>query len=59
MRKIIKFLWVWVIPIGFVKLLAKLNDDLFTKDSMGEQTYWRISECNGKKKGADILIRRS
>jgi hypothetical protein len=59
MGKIINFLWVWIIPIGFVKLLAKLNDNLFTKDSIGEQSYWRVSECKGKKKGANILIRRS
>lgn len=58
MHKIIQFTAKWIVPIGFVQLLANKNDNLFSKDSVGNQTYWRSSQSK-KNTGADILIRRS
>lgn len=58
MSTIKNFLVKWIIPIGFIELLGEKNDNLFSHDSVGESTYWRISESK-KKKGAGILIRRS
>ena len=49
------FIAKWIIPIGFIQLLAKRKDDLFRRDSVGRQTYWNITN-NGK---SDILIRRT
>jgi len=58
MSKIIRFISIWLIPIGFIKIIARRNDKLFSKDSIEQQTYWRISESK-KIKGADVLIRRT
>ena len=58
MHKLIQFISKWIIPIGFVQLLARKNDNIFSKDSVGNQTYWRSSQSK-KFIGADILIRRS
>ena len=60
---IIKFLSKWILPIGFVELICKLNDNVFNKDSVpssdGKMTYWRISGAKNPLKGAGVLIRRS
>jgi hypothetical protein len=60
---IIRFLAKWVIPIGFVEMVCRKKDNLFSKDSIpsanGEMTYWRISEAKNPIKGAGVLIRRS
>jgi hypothetical protein len=56
MHRIIKFISLWIVPIGFVRLIA--NDKLYTLDSIGKSTYWRVSDCR-KTKGAGVLIRRS
>ena len=58
MYKTIQFISKWIIPIGFIQLIARKNDNLFTKDSFENQTYWRSSQSK-KFAGADILIRRS
>ena len=58
MYKIVRFMAKWIIPIGFIQLLARKNDNLFSKDSFENQTYWRSSQSK-KFTGADILIRRS
>lgn len=56
MHKIIVFICKWVLPIGFVKLIA--SDKIFTCDSIDKQTYWRLFD-DKKHKGAGLLIRRS
>ena len=58
MHKIIKFICIWVLPVGLVKLLPL--DKLFGIDSVGEQLYYRIDDVkNSSLRGADILIRKS
>jgi len=59
MNDIIRFILKWFIPIGFVELITKTNDNLLSKDSVGKQTYWRLSEAKKPLKGAGILIRRT
>ena len=56
MSKILRFLFKWIIPVGFVHLIA--NDKIFTLDSVESQTYWRLSDSK-KHKGAGVLLRRS
>lgn len=56
MNKVILFFCKWIIPVGFVQLIA--NDKIFTLDSIESQTYWRLSDSK-KHKGAEILLRRS
>jgi hypothetical protein len=56
MNNIFRFLLKWIVPIGFVKIIA--NDKIFTLDEIEKQTYWRLSDSK-KHKGAEILIRRS
>ena len=57
MYLIIKFFCKWIIPIGFVKIIVK-KYDIFPKDSVGKQIYYRLSD-NEKLNGADILIRKN
>jgi len=61
MNIVIKFLFKWIIPIGFVELICKSNDNLFEKYTVPglekDQTYWRVSDS--KLNGAGILIRRT
>ena len=59
MNDLIKFVCKWIIPIGFVELIARKNDKIFSKDSISKITYWRISEAKKPIKGAGVLIRRS
>jgi len=56
MHRIIKFICIWVLPIGLVRLLPL--DKLFGIDSVGKQLYYRIDDSK-KHKGAGILIRKS
>tara|TARA_R110000824_G_scaffold109641_3_gene257399 strand:+ start:355 stop:528 length:174 start_codon:yes stop_codon:yes gene_type:complete len=57
MYKIIKFICIWVLPIGLVKLLPL--DRLFGIDTVdGNQLYYRIEDSK-KHRGAGILIRKS
>lgn len=57
MYKIIKFICIWVLPIGLVKLLPL--DRLFGIDTVdGNQLYYRIEDSK-KYRGAGILIRKS
>jgi hypothetical protein len=59
MNNLIKFICKWLIPVGFVELIAMTNDNIFSKDSINKQTYWRLSDAKKKMKGAGILIRRT
>lgn len=59
MNTIIQFIFKWMIPIGFVQIIARKNDSILSKDNFGNQTYWRLYSLGKKFTGADILIRRS
>jgi len=56
MHKIIKFICIWVLPIGLVKLLPL--DKLFSIDTDGKMLWYRIDDSK-KHRGAGILIRKS
>lgn len=59
MNDLIKFIFIWFIPIGFVELIARVNDKILSKDNIGKQTYWRLSDAKKPLEGAGVLIRRT
>jgi hypothetical protein len=59
MNDLIKFICKWFVPIGFVELIARSNDKIFTIDSVNKQTYWRLSDAKSPIVGAGVLIRRT
>ena len=54
---IVRFIAKWIVPIGFVEVICKKNDNFFPKDSIGKMTFWRISDAKNPIKGCGILIR--
>lgn len=61
MNIIKKFLVKWIIPIGFIELICKNNDNVFDKYTVPglekDMTYWRV--IDSKKNDTKVLIRRS